>query len=108
MNTYFEKNRNLDSNSRIFEAYFTDTAKPVGAFRKWLDSVLCVLSSILRALIGATARRIAKVTTVAICLIGFIGVIGAIEHGTLGVGTGLLIGAILLGVEYLCLRGKRN
>lgn len=108
MNTYFEKNENFSSNSRIFEAYFTEAVKPAGTFQKCLDSMLYLLSALLRILTGATVRRIAKVSAVALSLVGFIGVIGAIERGSLGIGMGLLLGAILLGIEYLCLRGKPN
>ena len=106
MNTYFENNRDFNSNSRIFEAYFTEAVKPAGAFQKSLDSLLCFLSALLRILTGATVRRIAKVSVVALSLVGFIGVIGAIERGSLGIGIGLLLGAMLLGIEYLCLHGK--
>ena len=106
MNTYFEKNGNFNSNSRIFEAYFTETVKTAGTLEKSLDSLLCFLSVLLRILTGATVRRIAKVSAVALSLVGFIGVIGAIEHGSLSIGMGLLLGAVLLGIEYLCLRGK--
>ena len=108
MNTYFNNDRDFNSNKRIFEAYFTETVKPAGALEKGLDSLLCLLSALLRILTSATVRRIARVSAVALSLVGFIGVIGAIEHGTLGIGVGLLLSAILLGIEYLCLRGRQN
>ena len=108
MNAYYENNGSFNSNSRIFEGYFTETSKPAGVFRKTVEKLLSLLSALVRILSDSRVCRIAKVASVAVSLVGFVGVIGAIEHGRLGIGTGLLIGAILLGLEYLCLRGRRQ
>lgn len=108
MNTAFEKNGNFNSNNRIFEGYFEEPAKTFGTIRRGLDSFLYIIVSVITALSSAKAIALYKVFGVACSLVGFIGVIGAVERGSLGFGAGLLIGAVLIGVEYLCLRSKRR
>lgn len=108
MNAYYNKNEAFDSNKRIIEAYFGESLKTAGTGQKVLDALFSWLSVFLRVLTCATARRIAKATAVAVTLVGFVGVIGAMERGVLGLGLGLAIGTILLGIEYLCLRPHRG
>ena len=104
MNKYFDKNDMFDSNSRIYEGFFADVTNAKNPWKKISD----FLFLILRFLSGQTVIRCAKATAVALSLIGFVGIIGAMENGALGLGTGLLIGALLLAVEYLCLRGHHR
>ena len=108
MNAYFEKKETFDSNKRIIEAYFGEAVNTVGAGQKLLDSIVSWLAVILRVLTCTVARRIAKATAVAVTLVAFIGVIGAMETGALSLGLGLAVGAILLVIEYLCLRPQRS
>lgn len=108
MNTTFEKNSNFNSNNRIFEGYFEEPAKAVGTLRRGVDSFLYIIISVITAMTSAKAIALYKVFGVACSLVGFIGVIGAVERGSLGFGAGLLIGAVLIGVEYLCLRPRRS
>ncbi len=108
MNTYFENRSSITSNKRIIEAYFEESVKPAGALSKKLDALLSLLAALLQVLTSTTACRLLKTIGVALSLVGFIGVIGAMECGKLGLGAGFLIGALLLGVEYLCLRTKRQ
>ena len=107
MNAYFNKNESFDSNKRIIEAYFGESATRANSLQKLLDSLLYAISLILQVLTCSTARRIAKACAVAVTLVGFIGVIGAMESGALGLGTGLAIGAVLIVIEILCLRPHR-
>ena len=108
MNTTFEQKRNFNSNSRIFEGYFEETVSRAGSFRRGLDSFLYIIAAILTALTSAKAIALFKVVGVASALVGFVGIIGAVEQGTLGMGMGFLLGALLVGIEYLCLRPKRR
>ena len=103
MNASFEKNGNFNSNSRIFEAYFTDA--------KTKENVLQKLSSVCEKAVNFAALaksrsvlRAVRLLGMAGSLVGFVGIIGAIECGTLGLGSGLLLGALLIGIEYLCLK----
>ena len=107
MNAYYNKNEAFDSNKRIIEAYFGESVRAESPFKKLFEQVLYLLSVVLQALTCTAVRRVAKATTVAILLIGFVGVIGAMESGALGLGTGLLIGGLLVGLEILCLRPHR-
>ena len=108
MNTTFEQNRSFNSNNRIFEGYFEESTQSIGKLRRRLDSFLYIIASILTAMTSAKAIALFKVIGVACSLVGFVGIIGAVECGTLGFGAGFLLGALLIGVEYLCLRPKRR
>ena len=104
MNKYFEKNDNFNSNNRIYEGYFTEARNESGFGKRALD----LLSLILNFLLCESFLQRAKMVLVALSLVGFIGVIGAMEAGSLGMGSGLLIGGLLLAVEYLCLKRRHR
>ncbi len=106
MNRYMDNSSRIDSDSGIFETFFTDARSYRTSAQKVLDSILSFLFIMRRCLCSQETRRWVRVVSVALCLVGFVGVIGAMERGTLGLGMGLLIGAGLLLVEYLCLKGK--
>ena len=108
MNAYYEKNENNISNNRIYNSYFQTEAKNELSGRMLLNSIFAALVSLLSLLSSARVRTIVRVCTVALSLVGFVGVIGAVEHGSLTMLGGLLIGIALIGVEYLALRGKRK
>ena len=108
MNTTFEKNSSLNSKTRIFEGYFEESAKTVGRVQRALDSFLYIISMLITALTSARAISVLRTFGVAGALVGFVGVIGAVEQGSLGFGAAFLLGAILIGIEYLCLRRRRG
>jgi hypothetical protein len=108
MNAYFDHNEKINTNKRIIEAYFADTTVAPGRLSRALDAVLSFLFACWKLLTGESVVRIAKVCGVALSLVGLVGVIGAIEQGTLALGAGLLIGLALLGIEYLCLRPRHS
>ena len=108
MNRYIDSSARYSSDNGIFEAYFTESVSTASPLKRWLDSCLALLLQLIKAVTGATACRLYRVFGVAASLIGFVGVIGAMQSGTVGLGMGLLIGAVLIGIEYLCLRSKRR
>ncbi len=108
MNTCFENNSRFNSNNRIYEGYFTEFQKPAGRVRRALDFFLYIIAAALTALTSARALCIYRTVGVAGSLVGLAGIIGAMECGTLSLGAGLLIGAALVGIEYLCLRPRKN
>ena len=108
MNAYFENNNGYNSNSRIIEAYFGETLSQQRMHRRGAELLLSMLAALLSALTSAKARSILKALSVAVCLVGFVGIIGAMEQGTLGLGAGFLIGMLLVGIEYLCLRRRHQ
>lgn len=108
MNAYFENNGAFNSNSRIFEGYFTETETRTGRLQRTWEKLFFRMAGFARALTDSRICRLIKSITVALSLIGFVGVIGAMERGGLGIGAGLLIGVALVGLEYLCLRSRRQ
>lgn len=107
MNTYFERNGKFDSNNRMIDAYFGEAVKVANPVAKAIDSILSLLFRLWQILCSATARRVIKASTVALSLVGLVGIIGAIESGSLALGMGLILGLGLIGIEYLCLRPRR-
>ncbi|MBE6589754.1 MAG: hypothetical protein E7643_06195 [Ruminococcaceae bacterium] len=104
MNAYYNKQEHSISNNDIFRAYLLGDAAPVPTWKRRADTILAMLLACIAALTGSTARRIWRAFSVAILLIALIGVIGAIEVGALGLGMGFLLGSLLIGLEFLCLR----
>ena len=103
MNISYQNNERVYSNNDIFGDYFnvgTRTSK----MRKAADAMLAVLSLILTFLTAARTRVIARTVGFGLTLVGFVGIIGAMEAGTISLGLGLILGAALLGIEVLCLR----
>ena len=103
MNISYQNNEHIYSNNDIFSDYFNVGTRH-SKMRKAVDAVLAALSVILAFLTCARTRVIARVLGFGLCLVGFVGVIGAMESGALGLGLGLVLGAALLGIEVLCLR----
>ena len=108
MNAYFENKGTFNSNNRIFEGYFTESETRTSRLQRMLEKLFSRTSGLVKVLTDSRVCRLIKAITVALSLIGFVGVVGAMEQGGLGMGTGLLIGATLVGLEYLCLRGRRQ
>ena len=103
MNISYQNNGRIYSNNDIFADYFNVGARP-SKMRKAADAMLAALSLILTFLTTARARVIARALGFGICLVGFVGVIGAMETGAISLGFGLLLGGAILGIELLCLR----
>ena len=104
MNRYYITDEQYNSNKRIFEAYFTEIKQEPSRTQKAANSILCLLAGILSLLTSASAMRILKVSATVASLLGFLGIIGAMERGSLSMLGGLAIAALLLGVEYLSLK----
>ncbi len=108
MNTYFEKSNSFNSNNGIFKEYFSTSAKHASMLRRRLDAFLYIIASLCAAFPLTKAVRILRAVGVAGSLVGFVGIIGAMESGAIGLGSGLLLGALFIGIEYLCLRPRRK
>ncbi len=103
MNISYQNNEHIYSNNDIFADYFNVGARP-SKMRKAVDAWLAALSMILAFLTAARTRVIARAIGFGLCLVGFVGIIGAMEAGAISLGFGLILGATLLGIEVLCLR----
>ena len=108
MNRYYDQNEQFRSNNRIFEGYFTESRKSVGGVQRRLDALLSILYAILVMLTSERAIRLGRVLGVVGSLVGMGVLFAAIEAGSVGLGVGLLLGSLLVGIEYLCLRRHRD
>ena len=108
MNAYFDREANFDTNKRIIEAYFTDVSTAPSRAERAMQAILSFLFACWKILTGEASRRIFKALSLSLSLVGLIGIIGAMERGTLSLAAGLLIGSLLVGIEYLCLRPRHS
>ena len=104
MNAYYNNSRHYNSNNDIFTAYFYGESVRVPAWKRFVDSLLSYLGILLAALSGTVAKRLYKAASVALCLVGVIGLIGAMESGAISLGLGVLIALPLLAIEFFTLR----
>jgi len=107
MNRYFDKTDRFNSNSRIFEAYYTEAAQGIKQTYNTRRSLLSHLSEKLASKKIARALRIVKPIVFTSGLLSILCVAGAVESGSLGIGAGCLLSLLILGIEYLVLRIQR-
>jgi len=50
---------------------------------------------------------LAKVTVFTLCLVGTVGVVGAMELGRLSLSSGLFLSATMLAIQCLCFKRKK-
>lgn len=101
MNRVYRENKSFHSNNRIYSAYLAGeiaTTSRVGAF----------LSMILAFFCSTRVRMVSRILGVVFSFIGTVGLIGAMEAGSLGIAAGLLLTLTLLALTYLCLRRGRR
>ena len=79
MNKYFDKNDMFDSNNRIYEGYFTESKKENYVW----SGIMSLLLLVIQFLSKESFLQKAKMVLVALSLIGFIGIVGAMEAGSL-------------------------
>ena len=108
MNAQYQKKQQINSNIDMIGS-FLDSGKSGAAFlEKRVDGVLSLLAAILTFLTDTRVLAIVRVLTVAVCLVAFVGLIGAMECGALSLGFGVLLGALFFGIEVLVLRFCRH
>ena len=107
MNRSYTENKRFNSDCGIYEAFYTEIAEPVLAGRNRVDALLSRLLAIWQILTGATARRLAKVTVFTLCLVGTVGVVGAMELGRISLASGLLLSAVMFAIQCLCFMRKK-
>ena len=106
MNRYFDKNQAFNSNSRIFNAYYTNP-KASKQSSSVMESLRAKLLAARQSKRVRTALRIAKPIVFTAALVSVLGVAAAIEAGSLGLGSGLALSALLLAVDVFCLCSHR-
>ena len=102
MNISYQNNERIYSNNDIFGDYFNVGARP-SKIRKAAEAMLAALSLIFTFLTAARTRVVARALGFGLCLVGFVGIIGAMETGAISLGFGLVLGGAILGIELLCL-----
>ena len=80
MNISYQNNGQVYSNNDIFADYFNAGARP-SKMRKAADACLAALSMIIAFFTAARTRTVARATGFGLCLVSFIGIIGAMEAG---------------------------
>ena len=60
--------------------------------------------SFLRALSGSSVMRWARVAGLAVTLVAILGIAGSVELGKLSLLGGAAMSALMIGIQYLCLR----
>lgn len=108
MNASYEKNAEFHSNNDIFEQYFQNQKAVANPWLAVLDRVLAVLATLVLSLSRARERGRLRVCGVAVSLVGLVGLVGAMESGTVSLWLGLLLSAPLVAVELLCLRPHKK
>lgn len=109
MNAYYEKKANFSSNKDT-NSRFSNVAE--SAFEKSEESLaqwICRLRAQSERLPKTRIVALLRTVVLSALLIGFLGILGAVEHGSLTMLEGALIGAVLVVGEYLVLRpNKKN
>ena len=107
MNRSYTENKHFSSDCGIYEAFYAEIAEPALARKNRVDALLSRLLAIWQILTGATARRLAKVTVFTLCLVGTVGVVGAMELGRLSLSSGLFLSAAMLAIQCLCFKRRK-
>ena len=82
----------------------TTTRPAASRLDRFLDLVYALLCALAGAMRDRTVRRVLRYTLVVGCAIGFIGLIGGLEHGLISIGGALFAGLVLVFVEIICLK----
>lgn len=107
MNRYFDNEQAFNSNSRIFNAYYTNQETTRKSSQTLLETVRAKLACARASKQLRKALRIARPIVFSAALLSLLGIAAAIEAGSLGLGAGIVSSAVLFGIEYLCLRAHR-
>ncbi len=108
MNASYEKNVNFNSNNDIFNQYFQNAKQNKNRWKKYADRLFAILATLVLFVTRVQERGLFRIGGIAFCLIGIIGLVGAMESGSTPLWFGILIGILLLAVEYFCLRPRKK
>ena len=108
MNRTFTENSQYNSDNGILRAFYAEIVEAPVERENKEQALLEKLARICRALVGSTARRMAKAFAAVLSLVGLVGVVGAVEVGNLSPVAGLVLGLIMVACEYTCLKPKHR
>ena len=97
-------NRTYDYNS------YESNCKPVRIKNERCEEndVLDVVGDLILKAISLFSSTAFKVFMAVICLIGFVGVIGGVEAGTLSIGGGIIAAMLMVFIEILCVASSQR
>ncbi len=106
MNKDYSENRNFVSVNGIMSAFYEEIVCDAETRRSGLEKLLSTVRNAWKILSGARAKALAKVLAAVMSLIGLVGVVGAMELGSISLPAGTLLGLLLILAEYFCIRHK--
>ena len=97
-------NRTYDYNS------YESNCKPVRIKneRGEENDILDIVGDLILKAISVFSSTAFKVFISVVCLVGFVGVIGSIEAGTLSVGGGIIASVFMVFIELLCISSSQK
>lgn len=101
MNKYYEIDSKRKSNCTYIGRVETENDNIADSFIE----MLCAVIGFFCSEGFLTAVRV--ICTIA-CFIGFVGIIGGVEAGTMSVGNGIIFAAFMVFIEILCFIPKRS
>ena len=95
MNKYYDMNESRKSNCTYIGNFETENDNIA-------DSFVAILCAVLGFFRSEGFRTVLKVVSTLLCFIGFVGVIGGVEAGSMTVGTGIILAVFMIFIEILC------
>ena len=78
----------------------------IGKFESENDTIADSFIALICAVIGLFKsegfRTVLRVIFAVVCFVGFIGIIGGVESGTMGIGLAIVLAALMVFIEILC------
>lgn len=104
MNKTYEFSNEFVSNNGIYDAFYAEIAAPALSRRNAARALFEKAIKLQKALTGATAKRLARVTGATLSILGIVGIAGGIQQGRISLLGGAAIALLCLCAEYACLR----
>ena len=95
MNRYYDIKENRKSNCTYIGKFETENDSIA-------DSFIAFFSALIALFASEGFRTVLRVVSTVICFIGFVGIIGGVESGAMGIGTGIIFSAFLVFLEIVC------
>ena len=100
MNKYYEIERSRKSNCSYMGKVESENDRVVDSFIDLICAIVAFFSS-------ETVICIVRVISAVACFIGFIGIVGGVDAGSLSIGRGIIFSLFLLFVEIICFLPKK-
>ena len=98
MNRYYDINENKKSNCTYLGSVDRFETENDGI----VDSVIAFFAALVDLLRSEGFRTVLRVISTVACFVGFIGIIGSVESGSMTLGSGILFSVFMIFVEIIC------